>query len=243
MHALSGAWVVTLVFTVVGATGLCLVVRRRPELPATIVNDALALLLVVVSGLWMWTTMSGRFSVVTSLPLPLCDLATLVAAAALVTRNRLLVELTYFWGLAGTLQALLTPDLSAPFPGLVFFEYVLAHAGIVCAALVLVAGEGIAPGKRAVPRVFAVTAAYTAIVGLADWATGGDYMYLRRPPSSWTLLDVLGPWPWYIVSAAAVALVLFEALDAPFALRRLTARASPRAPRPPRSRLRPLRSR
>src|SRR5438132_907921 len=45
------------------------------------------------------------------LPLQLCDVAIFVAAAALWSRNQLLVEITYFWGLAGTLQALLTPDL------------------------------------------------------------------------------------------------------------------------------------
>jgi len=32
---------------------------------------------------------------------------------------------------------------------------------------------------------------------------------------------VLGPWPWYILSAAAVAFVLLLILDAPFHRRRL----------------------
>ena len=41
-------------------------------------------------------------------------------------------------------------------------------------------------------------------------------MFLRQPPSEWTLLKVLGPWPWYIVSAAGVAIVLITLLDAPF---------------------------
>jgi hypothetical integral membrane protein (TIGR02206 family) len=67
-----------------------------------------------------------------------------------------------------------------------------------------------------VPRVFAVTAAYTAFVGLVDWLTGADYMFLRAPPARWTLLRVLGPWPWYVVSAAGVALVLLLLLYLPF---------------------------
>ncbi|MBE3075747.1 MAG: hypothetical protein IMZ75_12535, partial [Actinobacteria bacterium] len=36
-----------------------------------------------------------------------------------------------------------------------------------------------------------------------------------------SLLSVLGPWPWYILSAAAVAFVLLLILDAPFHRRRL----------------------
>jgi uncharacterized membrane protein YwaF len=45
-------------------------------------------------------------------------------------------------------------------------------------------------------------------------------MYLAAVPTHGSLLSVLGPWPWYILSAAAVALVLLLILDAPFHRRR-----------------------
>jgi hypothetical integral membrane protein (TIGR02206 family) len=127
-----------------------------------------------------------------------------------------LVELTYFWGLAGTLQAVITPDLNAGFPHLVFFQYLAGHLGIVLAALYLVVGLQIAPRPGAVVTTFAVTVAYTAFVGAVDALSGANYMFLRHPPGNWTLLKVLGPWPWYIASAAGVALVLLAALDLPF---------------------------
>ncbi|MGH9302946.1 MAG: hypothetical protein ACRDZ5_00885, partial [Acidimicrobiales bacterium] len=80
----------------------------------------------------------------------------------------------------------------------------------------LVLGLQMVPRRSAVRRIFAITVAYTGLVGLIDWVTGADYMFLRRPPSNWTLLRVLGPWPWYMLSAAGVALVLITVLDAPF---------------------------
>ena len=46
-------------------------------------------------------------------------------------------------------------------------------------------------------------------------------MYLAAVPTHGSLLSVLGHWPWYILSAAAVALVLLLILDAPFHRRRL----------------------
>jgi hypothetical integral membrane protein (TIGR02206 family) len=166
----------------------------------------------------------GAWSPKTSLPLALCDVGVLVAAAACWWRGALLVELTYFWGLAGTLQAVITPDLNVGFPHLVFFQYVVGHVGIVVAALFLVIGMGIAPRPRSILRVYVITLGYSAFVGIVDALTGANYMFLRSPPGEWTLLRVLGPWPWYIVSAAGVALVLFTLLDAPFwkARRRLT---------------------
>jgi hypothetical integral membrane protein (TIGR02206 family) len=159
---------------------------------------------------------AGTWSASTSLPLALCDAAVIVAAAACWLRVPLLVELTYFWALAGTLQAIVTPDLQTGFPHLAFFEYLVGHLGIVLAALFLVVALGLAPRPGAVTRVFVVTAAYTTFVGLVDWASGADYMFLRAPPPEWTLLRVLGPWPWYVISAAGVALALLLILDMPF---------------------------
>ena len=151
-----------------------------------------------------------------SLPLQLCDAAIFVAAAALWTRNPLLVEVTYLWGLAGTIQALLTPDLPQHFPSYPYFQYYIAHGGVVAAALILVVGLRIHPRPWAVLKVAGITLAYVAFVGLVDALTGADYMYLRAKPPSATLLDAFGPWPWYIGSAAVVGVALFAVLDFPF---------------------------
>ena len=218
MHVMSGAYVVTLGVTILASVALCLTGRRRPD-GAWIVlaNRVLALALLTVSVEWVWTTgFDNDWSPSVALPLALCDVATLVAAAALWWRVRLLVELTWFWGLAGSLQSLITPDVHVGFPSAEFVEYVVAHAGIAAAALFLVVGQGLAPRRRAAPRVLAITAVYTAFVGLIDGVTGGNYMYLRAKPSSTTLLSALGPWPWYVFSAVGVAVVLLTLLDVPF---------------------------
>jgi hypothetical integral membrane protein (TIGR02206 family) len=170
---------------------------------------------------------TGTWRLQTSLPLALCDVALVVAAAACWTRHALLVELTYFWGLTGTLQAVVTPDLTSAFPHLQFFEYVVGHLMIVVAALFLVIGLNLAPRRRAVPRVLAVTAGYTVLVGLFDAATGADYMFLAARPHHWSMLNLLGPWPWYVPGAAAVATVLLVALNAPFARAQRLGAAAP----------------
>jgi hypothetical integral membrane protein (TIGR02206 family) len=151
-----------------------------------------------------------------SLPLQLCDVAIFVAAAALWTRIPILVEVTYFWGLAGTVQALLTPDLPQRFPSYPYWQYYIAHGGVVAAALILVVGLRVHPRPWAVVRVAGLTLVYAGILLAVDTAAGANYMYLRVKPPSPTLLDVLGPWPWYIGCATLIAFALFAALDAPF---------------------------
>jgi hypothetical integral membrane protein (TIGR02206 family) len=200
-----------------GCVVLCVAARRRPG-PWRVVTARLLGLVLLGDALSysIGLALAGTWSARTSLPLALCDVGVLVAAAACWWRQPLLVELTYFWGLAGTLQAVITPDLNVGFPHLVFFQYVVGHVGIVVAALFLVVGMGVAPRPGVVLRVFAITLGYTTFVGIVDALSGANYMFLRSPPGEWTLLRVLGPWPWYILSAAGVALALLTLLDAPF---------------------------
>ncbi len=205
----------------VGAVGCCaltITARRRPRAWGLAAARVLAVVLAVVSVTSVVRPIAeGTFTVQASLPLSLCDVGLVVAAAACwLPQQALLVELTYFWGLAGSLQGVLTPDLTQRFPELQFFVYVIAHVGIVTAAIFLVVGLRRRPRPGAVPRIWLLTAAYAAAVGVVDAATGANYMFLRHKPSTGSLLSVLGPAPWYIVSAAALAALVLLALDAPF---------------------------
>ena len=206
-------------FVVAGALGCALLVvwaRRRPGPWRRHAARVIALVLLADAASYVVAVAAaGTFSWSSSLPLALCNVAVLVSAAACWWRILILVELTYFWGLAGTLQGVLTPDLGTGFPHLVFFQYVVGHLAVVTAALFLVAGMGIVPRAGAPWRVFLVTIAYSAFVGLVDALSGADYMFLRAPPSNWTALRLLGPWPWYLLTGAVTALVLFWLLDLP----------------------------
>jgi hypothetical integral membrane protein (TIGR02206 family) len=150
-----------------------------------------------------------------NLPLQLSDAVTLVAAVALWhPESALLVELVYFWALTASVQAVVTPDLAQAFPDPLFLTYFVTHSGAIAAACLLVFGARRAPGPGAVWRVAAITAAFTAVAGLGTVLTGGNYMFLRRKPVGGSLLDLMGPWPVYIVAGVALALLLFAALAA-----------------------------
>ena len=208
------------VAVIAASTGaLVTAVRLRPGPWTTAATRALAVVLIAAEVAWwiyLVATHAKRAELLYALPFQLCDAAIVVSAFALWFRWQLLVEVTYFWGLAGTTQAIFTPDLPQHFPSFPFIQYYVAHGGVVAAALVLMVGLGQWPRRRALLYVIGLTIAYTAFVGLLDAVTGANYMFLRTKPASATLLDVMGPWPWYIGWAALVAVVLFLILDAPF---------------------------
>ncbi len=161
-------------------------------------------------GGWLtWTTV---------LPLQLCDLAVLLAAYGLVTLDRRVIDLLYFWAGSGTLLATLTPDLAHGFPALDYFVFFGLHGLVIVAAALLVLGLDLRPSPRAWWRAFVVTLAYACLVGLFNAAWGTNFLYLCRKPVMPTMLDAFGPWPYYLLVCAALALVSFRLLD--LALRR-----------------------
>jgi len=223
-HSVAVGHLFAMLLTVALLGALVPLVRLRPGPWVAPLCWALAILLVaneVGFQLVQWrgwvdeTYIARTWTAGFSLPLYVCDVAALVGGAALVTRRLILVEVTWFWGLAGTIQGLLTPDHPIVFPSYDWIEFYIDHTGVILAACLLVIGLRLHPRPRAALRVIAITVAFFAAVGLVDVLTGGDYDYLHaaHPPG---LLALLGPWPWYIIGATGVALLSILLLDLPF---------------------------
>ncbi len=206
---------VALAVTVVVAVLVAGTARRRPQLALGIGRG---LALVILAGFLceqITYAARGLWTAKLNLPLQLTDAVTLVSVAALwQPASALLVELVYFWALTASLQAVITPDLQQSFPDVLFFTYFATHSGAVAAACLLVFGAGRTPRPGAVWRVYAITAGFAALAAVGTLVTGGNYMFLRRKPVQGSLLDVMGPWPVYIVVAAAFGLAIFAALAA-----------------------------
>ena len=218
---------------------LVVAARRRPGPWIVPVSRALAILIAVNEASWfVWEGARGVFTIGWDLPLHLCDVAAYVSALALWLRTPILVELTYFWGIAGTANGVITPDIGDHFPTYPFFQYFIQHGAIPAAALLLVVGLKIYPRQWAVLRVIAFSLALLVIDAFANLLTNGNYLFLRSVPPGPNLLSVLGPWPWYIVWAAVVAIGIFVLLDAPFRIAGL-ARARSRTEQYPQPASRP----
>jgi len=150
-----------------------------------------------------------------NLPLQLCDAAVWLAALACLTAFPAVVEFAWFAGLAGAGMALLTPDLISPWPSYPAIYFFAAHGGIVISVTALVLGGRWKFPRGAVWRSFALLLIYTVFVGIIDFASGSNYMFLLHKPNSASPLDRMGPWPWYLVSAAVAGLMLFWLLWLP----------------------------
>ena len=153
------------------------------------------------------------------IPLHLCDVAGFTAAVALLSQKPLFAELTYTWGLAGTLQALLTPNLPYPPPHPVFWSFFHQHGIIVVVALVLPLGLGWRPRSRTVWRCFLWLQVYIAVALAVNFSLGTNFGFLMEPPEADTIFNYLGPWPMYWLPLEGLAFLLLSTVNVPFARR------------------------
>lgn len=158
------------------------------------------------------------------LPLHLCTLSVYLTAWMLVTGSQRVYEVVYFWGLGGTTQALLTPDLNQGFPALAFLFFFLGHGLVIVGVFYATIVYRLRPYATSIPRVAAITLTLAAGIFLLNLWLDTNFLYLMAKPSRPSLLDWLGPWPWYWLGLLGVGLLSFLILYAPFLLADLVQR-------------------
>jgi hypothetical integral membrane protein (TIGR02206 family) len=167
--------------------------------------------------LTIWYNYTGNWDPVDTLPLQLCSISLILSVLMLITRNHLLFEITFFLGVGGALQAMLTPELFYDFPHYRYFHFFLAHIAIILASFYMIFIEKYRPTLKSVFKAFLALNIIAVFVFVVNIITDGNYMFLARKPSNPSLIDILGPYPWYILSLEVVALAMFLILYLPFA--------------------------
>jgi hypothetical integral membrane protein (TIGR02206 family) len=180
---------------------------RSPQANRNFRYGMAALLVGCEVSMQAWYAATGNWGVY-SLPFQLCSLMIWLSAASLLTRKRALFEIVFFLGILGALQALLTPDLDAGYPEYRYFEFFIAHGAIIGTGAFLTAAEGYRPTALSALRAFGWLHVLALPAAITNIWTGSNFMFLARKPSTASLLDLLAPWPWYLLQLELVALAL-----------------------------------
>src|SRR5579872_4679930 len=130
---------VAIALTFAAPLALTVVLRRNPgERTDAAIRYGLAALVAANWLAWMMLLYAKHWlNIGNEIPLNLCDWATVAVFIALVWPSQKSFELAYFWGLCGTMQALITPDCRYDFPDAQFTLFFVYHGGIIAAVLYL----------------------------------------------------------------------------------------------------------
>ncbi len=212
--------IVVLVLTIALPVVLTILVRRADS---SVITNAVcyilgATLIVNEIGHWgyrMTTVQSFSEFLQKYLPLHICGIVLFAVVFVLLHRNQILYEIGYFWGIVGTLNAIITPQLDVGFPHYRFFQYFIVHGGIVVSVLFATWGLGMRPTLKGLLRSFLLVNLYMAVIAGVNLLLKSNYMFICDPPDTESPF-FFAPWPWYIPILDGVTLVLFFVVYSPF---------------------------
>jgi hypothetical integral membrane protein (TIGR02206 family) len=187
-----------------------------------IVRWVFAIAIVVTeSTLHIWSIYWGIWDIQTMLPLHMCAVLIWSSSYMLVTKNYTIYEMVYFIGLGGAMQAVLTPADAAAynFPHFRIMQTFIAHGLLINIAIYMTVVEGFRPTMQSFKRVFIWTNIYMVFIFFLNLAIGSNYLFIAYKPNFPTLLDMLAPWPWYILELEAIGFAIFFVLYIPFLIK------------------------
>ena len=72
------------------------------------------------------------------------------------------------------------------------------------------------PGPRSILRVWLITVAYGLVMLPVNHVLDTNYLFIAYKPLTPSLLDWLGPWPWYLLTLQPVIVVVMALCYLPF---------------------------
>ena len=231
-HPYSASHLVVIVVSVVTPFLLAALVRWTKSRAVERGIIALLTLLLVanyVSYLIFVRYRDGSMTWQQMLPLQLCDWGMVVVIVAIWRKTQPWFEVAYFWGLGGTVQAVLTPNLQFGFPDPRFFSFFISHSGIIIGVVFLMLVHKLRPYPVSILRVLGWSEIYFVVTVIADYCTGFNYGFLLHKPEAFSILSFLSDSrPVYLLQMQVLALAFFLVLYAPFVIVDLAQSKSPR---------------
>ena len=172
------------------------------------IEISIAISLIIAEAAYTyWLLKTGYWHTSDSIPIELCSLSLFLTIFLLITAKKWIYELLLFTALLGASQALFSPVLYFDFPHFRFIHFFYTHLMMIWVALYFTWVKGYTPTIWSIFKVFVFLNAILPLVLVVNRLVDGNYMFLSHKPSSPSLLDYLGPHPWYILSLEALLLV------------------------------------
>ena len=189
-----------------------------------LIGRSLSLLLALTVVVYtIFEIVFGRFTIAEDLPLSTCNLFRILAQWLFWRPNFKFFVVVYFLVMAGTLQAVITPDLYRGFPSYGFFKYWITHVGLVLLVIHYLVCFELYPTAKSMLSAFAWLNIYVLALLPINFMLGANYFYLMAKPINPSVLDYFGPWPIYILVAELLVMGFFAIAMLPVILVKRTA--------------------
>ena len=161
----------------------------------------------------------GIWDVAEDLPLHMCGISFFTSTYALYKKNQTAFELSYFWGLAGAFQAIITPDPSRFVMDVSLFWNFLSHGLIILNVLWLIIIDNMRCRLGSYINIIIITNGSLFIISIVNTILGGNYWFICEKPSGESPF-IIGDWPLYLIGFEIAGIMLFGLLYIPMIILR-----------------------
>ena len=140
----------------------------------------------------------GIWDVAEDLPLHMCGISFFTSTYALYSKNQTAFELSYFWGLAGAFQAIITPDPTRFVMDVSLFWNFLSHGLIILNVLWMIVIDNMRCRVGSYLNAIIITNGILFIISIVNSMLGGNYWFICEKPGGESPF-IMGEWPLYII--------------------------------------------
>jgi hypothetical integral membrane protein (TIGR02206 family) len=157
------------------------------------------------------------FSIKEDLSLHMCGLSLFLSSYALWKKNQTAFELAFFWGLAGALQSILTPDPTRwPYGDISIFWNFLSHGLIILNVVWLMWVDGMRCRKGSLLNTVLITNGVIFVMGYVNTflGEGANYWFICTKPGGDSPF-LIGDWPYYLITFELVGFAMMGLIYLP----------------------------
>jgi hypothetical integral membrane protein (TIGR02206 family) len=158
---------------------------------------AMAFVLIITEMSYFWRLVgveSLNANPVDHLPITICGWAVIFSSFMLASKNKTLFDIVYFWVFAGSTFGLLTPTVIT-YTGPTRFRYYqfwLEHISGYIAVFYMIFVHKYRPTWKSMVKSYSALVVLALIaIGVNNMLPGANYLFVARPESTASILDIL----------------------------------------------------
>ena len=149
------------------------------------------------------------------LPLHLCPIVIILSIFMMLFHSEVLFQPVYFWSI-GAFFAILMPDIRDGMSNFASQSFFITHFFILFSTAYAFVHFRFRPTKAGFLCSFLLLVTLAFIMYFVNNKLGTNFLYVNHPPVTKSLMDFMGPWPYYIFSLAGIDIAISFFMYLPF---------------------------
>lgn len=149
------------------------------------------------------------------LPLHLCPIVIILSIFMMFFHSEVIFQAVYFWSI-GAFFAIIMPEIRDGMSNFASQSFFITHFFILFSTAYAFVHFRFRPTRAGFLCSFLLLVTLAFVMYFVNNKLGTNYLYVNHPPVTKSLMDFMGPWPYYIFSLAGIDIAISFFMYLPF---------------------------